>query len=128
MAEIGAVMVFFGHIAAVDVTIRCFFTDTEEGRTMTKEEQETIVVFDRASSMLHIYTADPALMRRLNGLQSYRLVREHQQGGKVIAAEYEAEKRLLTLRNKAFTSNMSNEQRAAARQRLQEYRKQEKAI
>ena len=95
---------------------------------MTKEEQETIVVFDRASSMLHIYTADPALMRRLNGLQSYRLVREHQQGGKVIAAEYEAEKRLLTLRNKAFTSNMSNEQRAAARQRLQEYRKQEKAI
>ena len=96
---------------------------------MTKEEQETVITWDNSTCMMQVYTADPALMRRLRGLQSYKLIREHRQGdGKVIAAVFEAEKRLLTLRSKAPTSNMSEEQRAAARERLQEYHKQKKAI
>ncbi len=95
---------------------------------MTCEEQETVITFDRSTNMMRVYTADPALMRRLRGLKSYKLIREHRQNGKVIAADFEAEKKLLTLRSKAPTSNMSEEQRAAARERLQEYHKQKKAI
>ena len=98
------------------------------GGTMTKEEQETVITWDRATSIMRIYTADPALMRRLDGLQSYTKTREHRQGGKVVAAEYEAEKRLLTLRSKAPASTMSEEQRAAARERMKQYHEQEKAI
>ena len=100
----------------------------EEAGKMTKEEQETSITWDKSTSIMRIYTADPALMRRLNGLQSYKLIKEHRQGGKVTAAEYEAEKRLLTLRSKAPASTMSEEQRAAARERLRKYHKQEKAI
>ena len=95
---------------------------------MTKEEQETIIRWDKSASLLHIYTADPALMRRLDGLQSYTKTKEHSQGGKVIAAEYEAEKKLLTLRSKAPASKMSEEQRAAARERLKQYHEQGKTI
>lgn len=95
---------------------------------MTKEEQETVIKWDKSTSLLHIYTADPALMRRLNGLQSYKLIKEHRQGGKVIAAEYEAEKRLLTLRSKAPAVTMSKEQREAAGKRLREYREREKPV
>ena len=62
---------------------------------MTFEEQETVITWDRSSNMMNVYTADPALIRRLRGLQSYRLVREHKQGGKVVACDFEAEKRLL---------------------------------
>ena len=94
---------------------------------MMKEEQETVIKWDKSTNLLHIYTADPALMRRLDGLQSYTKTKEHRQGGKVIAAEYEAEKKLLTLRSKAPAVTMSEKQRAAARERLREYHKQEKA-
>ena len=90
---------------------------------MTFEEQETVITWDRASNMMNVYTADPALIRRLRGLQSYRLVREHKQGGKVVACDFEAEKRLLTLRSKAFSRNMSEEERKAAGERMREYHK-----
>ena len=95
---------------------------------MIKDEQETVITWDKSTSLLHIYTADPSLMRRLNGLKSYTKTKEHKQGGKVIAAEYEAEKKLLTLRNKPPGCNMSKEQKEAARERLRKYHKQEKVV
>ena len=95
---------------------------------MIKDEQETVITWDKSTSLLHIYTADPSLMRRLNGLKSYTKTKEHKQGGKVIAAEYEAEKKLLTLRSKAPGSSMSKEQRKAAGKRLREYHERKKAV
>ena len=90
---------------------------------MTFEEQETVITWDRASNMMNVYTADPALIRRLRGLQSYRLVREHKQGGKVVACDFEAEKRCLTLRSKPPARTMTEEQKEAARARMKEYNK-----
>lgn len=92
---------------------------------MTKEEQETVITWDNSTCMMQIYTADPALMRRLRGLQSYKLIREHRQGdGKVIAAVFEAEKRLLTLRSKRVKVELTEEQRKERRERLRKAREQ----
>ena len=88
---------------------------------MTREEQETVITWDRATAMMNIYTADPALIRRLKGLQSYKLIREHKQGGQVVACDFEAEKRCLTLRSKPPKSNLTEEQRKAASERLRAY-------
>lgn len=90
---------------------------------MTFEEQETVITWDRSTAMMNVYTADPALIRRLKGLQSYRLVREHRQGGKVVACDFEAEKRLLTLRSKPLARTMTEEQKEAARERMRAYHK-----
>lgn len=90
---------------------------------MTFEEQETVITWDRGTAMMNVYTADPALIRRLKGLQSYRLVREHRQGGKVVACDFEAEKRLLTLRSKPLARTMTEEQKEAARERMRAYHK-----
>ena len=90
---------------------------------MTLEEQETVITWDKSTSMMNVYTADQALIKRLKGLQSYRLVREHRQGGKVVACDFEAEKRLLTLRSKPVARNMTEEQRKAAGERMRAYNK-----
>lgn len=90
---------------------------------MTLEEQETVITWDRSTSMMNVYTADPALIRRLKGLQSYKLIREHRQGGKVVACDFEAEKKLLTLRSKATARTMTEEQKKAAGERLRAYHK-----
>ncbi len=86
-------------------------------------EQETVITFDRAGDTMNVYTADPATMRRLRGLKAYSLVREHRQEGKVIACDFEADKALLTLRGKKPVSNMTEEQRKAAGERLRAYHK-----
>lgn len=91
---------------------------------MTKEEQETVITWDKSSCMMRVYTADPVLIRRLRGLQSYKLITEHRQGGEVIACEFEAEKRLLTLRSKLSKVVLTEEQREERRERMRKIRKQ----
>jgi len=88
---------------------------------VTKEEQETVITWDKSSCMMRVYTADPVLIRRLKGLQSYKLITEHRQGGEVIACDFEAEKKLLTLRSKPTARTMTEEQKEAARERMREY-------
>ena len=95
---------------------------------MTLEEQETIITWDKTSSKVNVYTADPALIKRLKGLQSYKLVKEYKQEGKVVAYDFEAEKKLITLRSKAPVSHMTDEQKKAASERLREYRQAQNAI
>lgn len=89
---------------------------------MTREEQETVITFDRASDEMNVYTADPNLMARLDKLDAYKKWREHRFEGKVIAADYRADKKLLTLRTKKLTRNMTDEQKKAASERMKSIR------
>lgn len=64
-------------------------------------EQETLIRWDRASDVMNIYTADINLMARLDGLPDiYKRVRVYRNGGQIVAADYEAEKRFCTLRRR----------------------------
>jgi hypothetical protein len=89
---------------------------------LTLEEQETVITYDRAGDTMNIYTADPYMIARLRKQEAYEVVREHRQGGEVVAVDFRADKKLLTLRNKRPVSNMTEEQKAAASARLKEYR------
>ena len=67
---------------------------------LTLAEMETSILLDKASDKASIYTADPAVIRRLKRLPAYTLKREDKQGGRVIAATFEADKKLVLLRAK----------------------------
>lgn len=89
---------------------------------LTREEQETVITFDRAGDCMNIYTADPFLIARLRKQEAYKAVREHRQGGEVVAVDFRADKKLLTLRSKRAVSKLTEEQKAAVGARLKEYR------
>lgn len=90
--------------------------------SLTFAEQETVITWDRTSDMMEVYTAEPALMRRLSSLPAYEQVEQFTQNGEVVALKFRAEKKLLTLRSKRTTNNMTEEQKEAARERLRKAR------
>ena len=89
---------------------------------LTFAEQETVITWDRTSDMMEIYTAEPALMRRLSSLPAYEQVEQFTQDGEVVALKFRAEKKLLTLRSQRKVSTMTDEQKEAARERLRKVR------
>ena len=69
---------------------------------------------------MNVYTADTFLMARLDKLPGiYKKVRVHKQDGVTIAADYQADKSMLTLRNKKRAPRrMSEKEKAALRERF----------
>ena len=91
--------------------------------TLAPYEQETLVSYSRANNTMHIYTADATMMRKFDALEAYRKTREHKQEGRTIAAEYEADKALVTFRSKRKTVKpLSEEEKQARRERLRKNR------
>ncbi len=90
---------------------------------LSRYEQETVIGYNNAEDVMTVYTADPALMRRLSRLSAYRKIREDKNNGKVVSMTFEADKRLVTLRNKRVVSTQTAEQKDAARKRMQELNK-----
>lgn len=91
--------------------------------SLTLEEQETVITYDRAGDTMNIYTADPYMIARLRKQAAYEVVREHRQGGQVVAMEFEADKKLLTLRKERQKGRpMTEEQRAALQAGAKKYR------
>ena len=84
-------------------------------------EMETVITYDRSGDMMNVYTAEPALMRKLKKLPAYRVVREHKQDGKTIAIDFEADKKLLTFRSKLQKGTLTPEQLEQASKRIQAY-------
>lgn len=95
---------------------------------LTRYEQETVINYNNDEDTMQVYTADPALMRRLKSLPAYECIQKDRQDGKVIAMTFKASKKLLTLRSKQAVSHQTEEQRAASRERMKEYHKQKKTI
>lgn len=94
---------------------------------MTDAEKETVIQYDRESDAMRIYTSDPAMMARLSRLAAYKLTRERRNGGKIVSLEFVADKHLLTLRAKRPASNMTDEQKRVARERLERINRERKA-
>lgn len=68
---------------------------------LTPKEQETVILYSKASKKASIVTMNPTDMRTLNALPDiYKKVRDVKQDGKLIGREYECDKRFITLRKK----------------------------
>ena len=80
---------------------------------LTLEEQETVITYDRAGDTMNIYTADPYMIARLRKQEAYEVVREHRQGGEVIAVDFRADKKLLTLKSKRIVLSEAEKARRA---------------
>lgn len=92
-------------------------------------EQETIVNMNNDEKEMDIYTASPALMRRLSSLPAYKKTGERKQEGKVVAMTFRADKKLLTLRGERVKGRqLTDEEKAAARERLQKAKAEKKAV
>jgi hypothetical protein len=79
---------------------------------LTLLEQETVINYNRDEDFMTVYTADPAMMRRLKKLKTYEVIDESRQGGKVIAMTFKADKRLVFLRSKVLKVELSEEEKA----------------
>lgn len=95
---------------------------------MTREEQETIIRFDRAEDEATIYTADPSIMRRLKGLSSYKLEREDRQAGKVVAMTFRAGKELILMRSKPLRIKLTDEERARRAEQMRQNANSEQSL
>ena len=104
----------------------------ENDMALTLLEQETVINYNRDEDFMTVYTADPALMRRLKKLPAYELMEESRQDGKVIAMTFKADKSLVTLRGakkkaKEYTEEEMEELRERGRRiRANQLRKRSK--
>ena len=94
-------------------------------------EQETTINFMRDSGQAVIYTSDTTVITRLDKLAEnkdaphWKLKEEHySQDGELVAKTYVTAKRLISFRADFTTSHMTEEQKEAARIRLQKYREE----
>ena len=60
--------------------------------------EETIISYTRGNPEAFIYTEDTKLMQELYGLEAFTLVREYRQNGKIVAADFKADKKLVVVR------------------------------
>ena len=94
---------------------------------LSRYEQELHIMMNREDDTMEIYTSDPVYMRKLSKLKAYRKTREHRNGGEVVAMEFVADKKLFTLRGKPVEGRpMTEEQKAAAAERLKKARENKK--
>lgn len=85
------------------------------------DEQETSIVFERNSDKMTIWTSDNTMVTKLkmlitNNPKEYKLVSISTYDGQPVAYEFEAPKKLLTLRTAERT--LTDEQRAALAERI----------
>lgn len=85
------------------------------------DEQETVIRFDRNSTVCHVYTTDSTMMTKLDKI--HKRVRQDYINGKPIAAYYEFDKKLLSFRSKIPKRTLTDEQKKAASERLRKGRK-----
>lgn len=87
---------------------------------LSTEEQETIIQIDRNGNKARIYSSNTLVLARLAKKgNEYQRISVDRMNGEIVAAAYEFDKHLLTLRNKRTSRNMTDEQRQAARERMQ---------
>lgn len=92
------------------------------------DEQETTIVLSRTEDKMSIWTTDNTMVTKLRALmnknpEDYKLINISTYNGAPAAYEFEAPKKLLSLRN---TMNLTDEQRAALGERLKASRTSQK--
>ncbi|MEY8409960.1 hypothetical protein AALB51_01790 [Lachnospiraceae bacterium 62-26] len=89
----------------------------------SREEQETIINYDRAGDMANLYTADPVMLRKIDNLvknnpEQFQERRQFKYNGQIIAKDYTFPKRFITIRTKDIERNISQERRAELSERM----------
>jgi len=84
---------------------------------LSRLEMETIIIYNKEEPLATVYTADKATMARLDKLTTYKRVKQYKHGGQIVAADYECDKHLVTLRSKRMTRELTDEQRATLSER-----------
>ena len=95
------------------------------------DEQETTIVLSRTEDKMSIWTTDNTMVTKLRALmiknpKDYKLVNISTRNGSPAAYEFEAPKKLLSLRSGETTRVYTDEQRAAAAERLRAIRTSQK--
>ena len=95
------------------------------------DEQETTIVLSRTEDKMSIWTTDNTMVTKLRALmvknpKDYKLVGISTRNGSPAAYEFEAPKKLLSLRSGETTRVYTDEQRAAAAERLRAIRTSQK--
>ena len=97
--------------------------------SLSLEEQETVISYDRSTDKMTVYTANPFEIARLEKMAAYRKVKEDKNGGRVVSATFEADKHLLTLRSERVKGRkMTDKEKEAARERMLAYHATRKAV
>lgn len=91
--------------------------------SLSRYEQETIIRFDEEGPEAKLYTASPVWMRKMDKLTAenpadFREIRAEKCQGEICAKTYTFPKSLITIRTKARASSMTEEQKAAAAERI----------
>lgn len=100
-------------------------------------EQETVIRFGRDSDECEVYTSDSTVMTRLDKLASeankkaplWTLKEVHySQSHELVAKTYVTNKRLISFRSGILTREMTEEQKAAAAERMRSWRDRKKEV
>lgn len=91
-----------------------------------KIEQETMINFNAAEDTAELYTADPVMIRKMDKLvmenpQQFKGEVHSRYKGEVYAMNYTFPKRFVSIRTKDIVRNVTEEQREAARERMNKF-------
>ena len=96
--------------------------------SLSRYEQETVISFNAEEDEADIYTADPVYIRKFDKLvkenpEQFKFKEKQTLEGKVISKRYLFPKKFLSIRTKERTVNLTDEQKEAARNRLEQFNK-----
>lgn len=93
-------------------------------------EQETSINYVRNDDIAFIYTSDTTVMTKLDKLveesDDWKLDKEIEMKGEIVAKQYQCPKRLISYRSKITTKIMTEEQKRIVAERLKKLRKEGK--
>lgn len=96
--------------------------------SLSRYEQETVINFNAEEDEADIYTADPVYIRKFDKLvkenpEQFKFKEEQKLEGRIISKRYLFPKKFISIRTKERTSDLTEEQRENARQRMKQLRK-----
>lgn len=85
---------------------------------LSRLEQEVVIRYNAEEDFMEIYTAYPPLMRKLDEQPAYTKIREDKYEGEVVSMTFKADKKLITLRSKRQSREMTDEERQKVAERF----------
>jgi len=103
------------------------------GYNLAKVEQEVVITFNAGEDTAELYTADPVYIRKMDKLvqqnpEQFKEIRQEKLEGKVVAKRYTLPKRFVSIRSKAKTMTMTDEQKAESAERLRASRQVDSTV
>jgi hypothetical protein len=95
---------------------------------MKYEEMETLISWNRADNSAVVYCSDVNTLKRLNRLYGDKVTRTYTQDDKIIAQEFQIDRRLISFRSKlAEPKPLTDEERERRREQMKRMRAQQMA-